>query len=381
MAAGGRFYSKISNALQDRLFINNGKGDFKEATNALPFYEFFSTSMVAAIDFDKDGDSDLLVCERFDPYYYGLGGRGFLLENNGKGIFADVTEKIAPELKKLGMITDAEISDFDNDGWKDIVLIGDWMPITLMKNNQGNFVKSNEVLGVANTEGWWNDIVSEDLNKDGKPDFILANHGLNTFFKTGDRMYVNDFDKNGSIEQIFCTEVNGKYYPIVDKDEFVSQLPALKKQLLYYKDYAKKSIDQIFPETILSESKIFQVNLLASVVLMSGPAGYQLIDLPLEGQYSPIYSLLVSDFDNDGIDDLIVGGNQFEVKPQFGSYNASNGWYFKGVLNEGKFTFQSGIDLKISGQIRDIEIVEVNGVKYVLFAKYDDELEIFKVAN
>jgi len=381
MAAGGRFYSKISNALQDRLFINDGKGDFKEASNALPFYEFFSTSTVAAIDFDKDGDSDLLVCERFDPYYYGLGGRGFLLENNGKGIFADVTEKFAPELKKLGMITDAEISDFDNDGWKDIVLIGDWMPITLMKNNQGNFVKSNEVLGVANTEGWWNDIVSEDLNKDGKPDFILANHGLNTFFKTGDRMYVNDFDKNGSIEQIFCTEVNGKYYPIVDKDEFVSQLPALKKQLLYYKDYAKKSIDQIFPETILSESKIFQVNLLVSVVLMSGPAGYQLIDLPLEGQYSPIYSLLVSDFDNDGIDDLIVGGNQFEVKPQFGSYNASNGWYFKGVLNEGKFTFQSGIDLKISGQIRDIEIVEVNGVKYVLFAKYDDELEIFKVAN
>jgi hypothetical protein len=194
-------------------------------------------------------------------------------------------------------------------------------------------------------------------------------------------MYVNDFDRNGSIEQIFCTEVNGKYYPIVDKDEFVSQLPALKKQLLYYKDYAKKSIDQIFPETILSESKIFQVNLLASVVLMSGTTGYQVIDLPLEAQYAPIYSLLISDFDKDGIDDLIVGGNQFEVKPQFGSYNASSGWYFKGVLNEGNFTFQSGIDLKISGQIRDIEIVEVNGVKYVLFAKYDDELEIFKVAN
>lgn len=381
LASGGRFYSRISNALQDRLFINDGNGDFKEASNALPFNEYFSTSVVVAIDFDNDGDSDLLVCERFDPFYYGLGGRGFLLQNNGKGIFTDVTQKVAPELMKLGMITDAEIVDFDKDGWNDIVLVGDWMPITLMKNKQGSFVKKNEDLGVANTEGWWNDIAAADLNRDGKPDFIVGNHGLNTFFKAGDRMYVNDFDKNGSVEQIFCTDVNGKYYPIADKDEIVSQLPALKKQLLYYKDYAKKSIDQIFPQPLLSESKIFQVNLLASVILMSGPAGYHLVDLPLEAQYAPIYSLLIDDFDKDGIDDLMAGGNQLEVKPQFGSYDASEGWYFKGRLTGSTFTFEKGINLKIGGQIRDIEVVEANGIKYVLFAKYDDEFEIYKVLN
>lgn len=194
-------------------------------------------------------------------------------------------------------------------------------------------------------------------------------------------MYVNDFDGNGSIEQIFCTKINGKYYPIADKDEFLSQLPSLRKELLYYKDYGKKSIGELFPESILRKSKIFEVKLLSSILLLSGPKGYDLVELPQEAQYSPLYSLLASDFDNDGIEDLIAGGNQYQVKPQFGRYDASNGWFFKGVLKDGQFTFQHGSDLNIKGQIRDIENLEVNGTKYILFAKYDSELEIYKISN
>ena len=286
-----------------------------------------------------------------------------------------------PPLLNIGMVTDAEVVDFNNDGWKDIVLVGDWMPITALKNDKRYFTDSSKELGLSETEGWWHDIETADFNKDGKADFVVANHGLNTFFKPGDRMYVNDFDRNGSVEQLFCTKVNETYYPIVDKDELLSQLPSLKKSLVYYKDYGKKSIGDLFPKSILDNSKVFEVKLLSSILLLSGTKGYKKVELPLEAQYSPIYSFLVLDFDKDGVQDLIAGGNQYLVKPQFGRYDASQGWLFKGVLKGGQFTFESGIDLNVKGQIRDIEYVKVKETRYILFAKYDDDLEIYKIPD
>ena len=183
-----------------------------------------------------------MIGERFDPFAYGTGGSGFLFENDGNGLFQDVTQQHAAALLKIGMITDLEVEDFDGDGWKDIVIAGDWMPVVILKNNKGKFTDVSKELGLLNTRGWWHDIESGDFNKDGKIDFVLGNHGLNTFFKPHDRMYVNDFDGNGSVEQIFCTKLNGKYYPILDKDDLISQLPYLKKELLYFKDYGNESI-------------------------------------------------------------------------------------------------------------------------------------------
>lgn len=381
MASGGRFFPKTSNVLMDKLLLNDGKGEFYESPNPLPFTSFFSTSVVEPIDFDNDGDTDLLVGERFDPFAYGVGGRGFLLENSGKGLFRDVTEQRAPALLKVGMITDFEVKDFDGDDWKDILVAGDWMPIVMLKNNSGHFADVSKELGLLNTEGWWHDIESGDFNKDGKVDFVLGNHGLNTFFKPNDRMYVNDFDKNGSVEQIFCTEIDGEYYPVIDKDELVSQLPHLRKELLYFKDYGKKTIEQILPQTVLESSKVLDVKLLASVLLISDNDGYTLVELPREAQYSPVYSLLVADLDGDGIEDIIAGGNQYQVKPQFGRYDASNGWFFKGVLDNGKFSLKAGVDLDVKGQIRDIALVEAEGLKYILFAKHDDDLEIYTISH
>lgn len=381
MANGGRFFPKSSSALVDKIFLNDGKGNFSESPHPLPFADFISTSAVKAIDFDNDGDADLVVGERFDPFVYGIGGRAYLLENDGTGKFRDVTKQFSVGLSSVGMVTDIEVQDINNDGWQDIVIVGDWMPIVVFQNNQKNFVNISGELGLSDTEGWWHTVVSADFNKDGRIDFVVGNHGLNTFFKSGDRMYVNDFDGNGSVEQIFCTLDNGKYYPVVEKDEFLSQLPSYKKELLYYKTYGKKSIDELFPPAVLTKSKVLEVKMLTSVFLLSDNTGYKKVVLPQEAQYSPIYGFATADFDNDGIVDVIAGGNQYEVKPQFGRYDASNGWFFKGSLNQGEFKFEKGKDLNVKGQIRDIEYVHDNGVTYILFAKYDDELEIFEIPD
>ncbi|MGC1240570.1 MAG: VCBS repeat-containing protein [Chryseosolibacter sp.] len=381
MATGGKFFPKTSEAQSDRIFINDGNGEFSEAPNALPFTTFFSTSVVRSLDFDNDGDSDLVVAERFDPFVYGRGGRAFLLENDGKGVFTDVTSQFAADLLDIGMVTDIEVQDHNNDGWNDLLIVGDWMPIVMLKNLKGKFVDISAEIGLQDTEGWWHDAACGDLNQDGRVDFVLGNHGLNSFFKPGDRMYVHDFDGNGSIEQVFCTNYNGKYYPIVDKDEFLSQLPSFKKSLLYYREYGKKAIDELIQESDLKKSKIYEVKLLSSVLLLSDSGGYKKVELPAEAQYSSVYSLLIHDFDNDGIEDVIAGGNQYQVKPQFGRLDASNGWFFKGILEKGQFSFQSGHDLNVKGEIRDIELVEVNGKMYILFAKYDDDLEIYKIAH
>lgn len=381
LAMGGRFFPKSSSALIDKILLNDGKGGFTESPYPLPIAEFISTSVVKPIDFDNDGDSDLIVGERFDPFAYGLGGRGFLLENNGHGLFKDVTAASAPALIGCGMITDIEVCDMDKDGWRDVAIVGDWMPIIILANNKGRFEDKTQKLGLNNTEGWWHDIEIGDFNKDGKVDFVLGNHGLNSFFKPGDKLYINDFDSNGSIEQIFCTEVNGKYYPIADKDDLISQLPSFKKDLLYYKAYSKKSIEELVSQKILGSSRILEVKILASVLILSSKEGYTRMDLPREAQYSPIYSLLVSDFDNDGVEDVIAGGNQYKVKPQFGRCDASQGWFFKGTMEAGNFRFQPGIDLNVKGEIRDIELVNNNGVRYIFFAKNDDDLEIFKIPD
>ncbi len=381
LAFGGRSYPKSSTNLLDVVLLNDGFGKFSVSPNRLPFSEFTSTSVVKPIDFDNDGDLDLCIGERFDPFSYGVGGRGFLFQNDGMGRFKDVTMFYAPDLNKLGMITDIEVQDVDHDGWQDLMVVGDWMPIIFLKNVKGHFVNDKELFGLIDSEGWWHEIESGDLNKDGKVDFVVGNNGLNSFFRSKDRMYVNDFDQNGSIEQIFCTELNGRYYPLLDKDELLSQLPGLKKQLLYYRDYATKSMTDLFPREILEKSIIYQVNELRSVLLISDHSDYKKVPLPKEAQFSSVYAMRLVDVNNDGVIDLIAGGNQDNVKPQFGPNSASGGWLFLGKLKKGIFEFDKGIDLGVEGEIRGIEYIEREGIKYIFFAKYGSKLEVFEVQH
>ncbi len=384
VASGGNEFPTSSSALGDRLYLNNGKGQFTKSDQILPGGKYESTSCVKPIDFDKDGDIDLFVGIRLLPFSYGLPVDGYLLENDGKGNFTDVTDLKASGLRKIGMITDMAWADVDKDGDPDMVIVGDWMSVKIFVNENGSFRDESEKYGLANTEGWWHTITAKDVNGDGFVDFILGNQGLNTFFKASPdkplSMYVNDFDLNGSIEQIICAYNGDKSYPVPMKDDLVKQLPSLATKYPKYADYKDQTIEQIFPPEILNRSVILKTKQMKSCILMNtGKNAFSISPLPVEAQFSPIYSINAEDFNHDGICDLILGGNQYRAKPETGIYDASYGLFLKGNANgtwKSVPNKESGLFTK--GEVRDLKILNIDGYRILVVARNNNSLQFFK---
>ena len=370
VASGGNEFPSSSSALADRLYINDGKGNFTKSKQILPAGKYESTSCVKPADYDRDGDIDLFVGIRLRPFEYGLPVNGYLLENDGHGNFKDVTAKIAPGLKGLGMITDMAWADVDNDGDLDMVIVGDWMPVKIFINENGTFKDESAKFGLTNTEGWWHSVIARDLNGDGKADFVLGNHGLNSRFKASVTkpltMYVNDFDLNGSIEQIICAFDGDKSYPVAMKDDIVKQIPSLAIKFKKFADYKDATIEDIFPPEILDRSvKLKACYMQSCVMINTGQGSFRLSPLPAEAQFSPVYGISADDFDHDGICDIIIGGNQYRAKPETGIYDASYGLFLKGNPDgtwKSVSSLNSGIFTK--GQIRDLKYPECKWKPY-----------------
>jgi enediyne biosynthesis protein E4 len=384
VASGGNEFSSSSSALADRLYLNDGKGHFVKSKQILPAGKYESTSCVEPADFDKDGDIDLFVGIRLRPFEYGLPASGYLLENDGHGNFKDVTSKIAPGLKGIGMITDMKWADVDNDGDLDIVIVGDWMPIKIFINDHGVFKDESEKYGMSNTEGWWHTIEVKDLNGDGKVDFILGNYGLNSRLRaSADRpitMYINDFDLNGSVEQIICAYNGDKSYPIAMKDDLVKQIPSLANKYKKYSDYKDATIEDIFPAEVLQRSvKLYARYLESCIMINTGQGSFHISPLPVEAQFSPVYAIIADDFDHDGICDILLGGNQYRAKPETGINDASYGLFLKGIAG-GTWkpvpAFNSGFFIK--GEVRDFRNININRDHTIAVARNNDNLQFFK---
>ena len=384
VSSGGVEYSSSSYALFDRLYINDGFGEYARSSQLLPTSNPESTSVVIPNDFDKDGDIDLFVGIRLKPGSIGVPQNGYILENNGKGEYKDVTLELAPEMIELGMITDAKWADFDNDDDYDLIIVGEWMGIKLFENDNSNFTEISKDVGLKNTSGWWNRIVSSDIDYDGDIDFIVGNHGLNSRFKASVEApiscYVNDFDNNGSIEQIVCNYNESKSYPLVLRHDLIKQLPHLKKKYVYYTNYKGQTIEDIFTSEELKNSIVHEVTMLESILLINnGDASFKIKPLPKESQFAPIYAISASDFDKDGVIDLVLGGNLYNVKPEIGSYDASYGQFLKGTGN-GDFTVYSMGEsgLFLDGEIRDFKIFSHKQNDLLLVSKNNSTVDFYQ---
>ena len=385
VCSGGNEFSSSSAALLDRLYLNDGKGNFKKSNQPLPTGIFESTSTVKAADYDRDGDQDLFVGVRLQPFLYGVPGNGYILNNDGKGNFTEVTRNIAPGLQNIGMITDAQWVDLDGDNDSDLVVVGEWMAIKVFINENNKFIDQTEKAGLAKSNGWWNRIEAADLDNDGDIDFVIANHGLNSRFEAShDKpacMYINDFDQNGTVEQIICTYNGEKSYPMVLRHDLISQIPDLKKKYLKYETFKDQTVTDIFtPEQLSKALRLDAYELATSFLINEGHGKFNLKALPVEAQFSSTYGIEIGDFDKDGNKDIVLGGNLYRVKPEVGRYDASYGLLLTGD-GKGEFTAQpsgeSGI--RVHGEIRDILTIRSDNGEYLVISRNNDTVITYKV--
>jgi hypothetical protein len=383
VVSGGNEYSEGAPALQDRLYLNDGRGHFRKAVNALPD-ETVSGSRVIAADFDGDGAIDLFVGGRVVPGRYGIDPKSTLLKNDGHGHFTDVTAKWAPELEHIGMVTDAVWRDVDGDGRPDLVVVGEWMPITIFRNMGHGRLKRSNVPGLEKSNGWWNRIIAGDFDGSGRVSFVVGNLGLNGRLHASasepTTMYVKDFDGNGFAEQIISCYNGGVSYPLPLRDDLVKALPYLKARYLNYKDYALQTVTDIFTPKELADAVLKQANTFAtSFVRNNGDGSFTVVPLPSEAQLAPVYGILATDVDRDGHADLLLAGNFDGFKPEIGRMSASYGLVLRG---DGKGAFtpvrapESGFF--VPGQARDIQRVRTPQGELIVVTRNNDRPLIFR---
>ena len=366
-----------------RLYLNNGNGTFSKAENNLPS-TFNNISVIAPHDFDADGDMDIFAGSRSVPGTYGIDPQHLFLENNGDGTFTDATERLAYATKDAGMITDAIWTDMDGDGKKDLVITSEWGTPKIYKNSGRRLSKLST--GLESLYGWWNVVETADLDNDGDNDLILGNQGENTHYKTSEahpmKMWINDFDNNGTIEQIVTQNRDGNDYPLHQKKELTTQIVSLKKQNLKASEYAKKSVDELFDETVFSNTIVKKATISASVIAINEGGGkFTIQKLPVRVQLSCVCGISCSDVNNDGTIDIIMGGNNFEFKPQYSRLDASYGHV---LLNDGKLGFRwqeytkSGFFIK--DEIKHLKTFkDKNGKSYFVAAINNEKPKVFGV--
>jgi hypothetical protein len=342
LARGGYKPAADSNGYQDILYINDGRGNFTADTEALPV-NHTSKLCVRGFDFNNDGKMDLFVSGRVAPAKYPKPVSSFIFRNDsrdGHVRFTDVTDQVAPGLKDIGMVCDALFTDFDGDGQTDLIVVGEWMPVTFFKNEKGKFRNVTENSGISDKTGWWNSIAAGDFRHTGRTDYIIGNLGLNSLYKASDRYPVHvtakDFGNTGTyiaIPSLYLPDRNGekKEYPAMGRDDIARQMPAIKKKFPTYQPFALATMDDILSPEQRSGAIRLSANEMQSVYLRNdGEGRFTMIPLPIEAQFSVINGMVVDDFDGDGNSDVLLSGNDYGTEVGTGRYDALNGLLLKG---------------------------------------------------
>lgn len=387
---GGMQYEENSIYYKPRLYINDGKGNFKLKPDAIPDSVRTIAGCLSAGDFDNNGYLDLFIGGRVSNKYP-LSPKSFLLHNN-KGIFADVTATVCPALQTPGMITAAVWTDFDNDQQTDLIIAGDWMPLQFFKNDRGNFLDITATTGLTQMNGMWRSLIASDIDNDGDIDLVAGNLGLNCEYKVSQQepmlLFATDLDGNGSIDPFlfyYIKDADGikRSYPAISRGRFAERVPAIKKQFLLNEDYAHATYKDIFKGK--SPEKILQLRCDETRTCYfenTGNGKFIKHALPIEAQFSPVNSIICDDLDNDGFKDLLLAGNEYQAEVMTGRYDASYGCFLRGSSNK-SFTSvppaTSGFIL--NGDVKDMSLIRLsNGEKIVLAAVNNDSMRVFRIA-
>jgi hypothetical protein len=395
IASGG--YENQSNApsYQDRLYVNDGKGHYVYDSLSLPV-NYTSKFCVRAVDYDKDGDLDIFVSGRVDPWNYPRPVSSFIYRNDSKPghiKFTDVTSEVAKDLKNIGLVCDAVFTDFDNDGWSDLIIVGEWMPITFLKNDKGVFKNISAGTGINNEIGWWNTIVAGDFDNDGDIDYVAGNMGQNSFYRASDKypvsIYAKDFDNNGSYDAFPTlwlpasqTDQNKKEFPAQTRDDIVKQMIGMRSKFQNYKSYAIAGIDQLLTKEQLKDALILKANNFKSCYLRNdGNNKFTLFPLPAQAQFSVLNGMIADDFDGDGNLDVLINGNDYGTEVSVGRYDALNGLLLKGD-GKGGFSAQSILEsgIYIPGNGKALVNLRSSDGKYLVAASQNrGPLKIFEL--
>lgn len=393
-ASGGYEYQAGSSNYRDRLYLNDGKGNFMlSSSEALP-KNFTSKLCVRAFDYNKDGKMDLFISGRVDPWNYPKPVSSFIYRNdseNGHPKFTDVTPEVAPDLRDIGMVCDALFTDFDNDQQVDLIVTGEWMPVTFLKNVNGKFKNVTASSGIADQAGWWNSIVAGDFRHTGKTDYIIGNTGLNTLYKASDQypVYITakDFGNNGGYEAIpslYLPDQGGrlKEFPAHGRDDVIEKLPFFKKRFSNYNSFAVVTMDKIFTGEQLKGALRLKANNLQSCYLRNdGEGRFTLIPLPKEAQISVLNGMVTDDYDGDGNLDVLINGNDYGTEVSVGRYDALNGLLLRG---DGKGGFaplsilQSGIYVPGNGKAL-VKLQGGNGNYLLAASQHLGQLKVFEL--